>query len=508
MKFITRLEKNKNTWIMLFILIFFFLLRFPSLFEPYWYGDEGVYQAVGMAIKDNRLLYKDIWDNKPPLIYVIYSIFNSDQFAVRTVSLIFGLLSVFIFFLLAQKLFQDSKESKIHIFATIVFTILFGLPLIEGNIANAENFMLLPILLAALLILNIKDKLMHKTSRNQKPPFPYLIPNTYYIILFLAGLLLGIAFLFKVVAVFDFAALLAFIAIIYLPQRPKIANIKQLSRQIALFPIGFFIPLFVATLFFLVSGGFKDFLHGAFIQNIVYVAYGNKFIIPQGLLILKLILLSAFIFYIFKIRKALSPTTTFILVLFAFSLFNAFFSQRPYGHYLLVLAPSFSLMLGLILWDKKYKKAEAILLLVATLIIFNYFSFFQKSISYYQNFIDFITNKKSVSEYQAFFDRQTPIDYEVALFLKSKINNNDSIFVWGNNPQLYKIVGVVPVSKYVTSYHTINYKEGAVDIVQTLQKTNPRFIVITSNPEAIPFSLFNYSAGIRIGNVVIYERVL
>jgi len=492
-------EKNKNAWIVLLILFFFFLFRFPSLFEPYWYGDEGVYQAVGMAIKDNRLLYRDIWDNKPPLIYLLYSIFNSDQFAVRTVSLIFGLISVFMFFFLAKKLFTGKGEAKIYFFSTIVFALLFGLPVIEANIANAENFMLLPILLAVFLI--------YKTSHNQKFPPPYLIPNTYYIILFLAGLLLGIAFLFKVVAVFDFAALFTFTSIIYLPQKPKIINILQQVRQIAIFPVGFFIPLLLACLFFLFRGGFKDFFQAIFIQNISYVAYGNDLLIPQGLLLLKLIILSSFIFYIFKIRKTLSSTATFILVWFAFSLFNALFSQRPYGHYLLVLAPSFSLMLGLILWDKKYKKAEAALLLVATILIFNKFNFFQKPISYYQNFIDFITYKKSVSEYQAFFDRQTPVDYEVALFLKSKINNNDSIFVWGNNPQLYKIVGVAPLTKYITAYHTLNYKEG-VSVAQTLQNINSRFIVITSNPESMPFSLSNYSSGIRIQNVVIYERLL
>jgi len=66
-----------------------------------------------------------------------------------------------------------------------------------------------------------------------------------------------------------------------------------------------------------------------------------------------------------------------------------FFSQRPYTHYLLVLIPSLSLMVGLIFFEKKYKKIIALVLLLALLIIVNGFGVpaFNKSIRYYQNFI-------------------------------------------------------------------------------------------------------------------------
>ena len=167
----------------------FFLLRLPSLFEPYWYGDEGIYQVIGMAINNGSLLYKDIWDNKPPLLYLLYALFNSDQFAVRLVSLIFGLFSIFVFFFLSKKLFPPSSGgSKIVYFLTSsIFALLLGLPILEGNIANAENFMLLPILIAALLVV--------------KADYLSSIPK---VSLFFAGILLGLAFLFKIVAIFDF----------------------------------------------------------------------------------------------------------------------------------------------------------------------------------------------------------------------------------------------------------------------------------------------------------------
>src|SRR3989338_9380197 len=134
------------------VLSIFSILRFPSLFEPYWYGDEGIYQAIGIAINNGQPLYKDIWDNKPPLLYLIYSFLNSDQFATKSASLISGLLSVLLFFFLAKKLFDSKSGAKVYLLTTTIFALIFGLPIIEGNIANAENFMLLPIILAAILI--------------------------------------------------------------------------------------------------------------------------------------------------------------------------------------------------------------------------------------------------------------------------------------------------------------------------------------------------------------------
>ena len=51
-------------WIILFLM--FLILRIPSLFEPYWYGDEGIYLVLGQAIRKGVTLYSHIHDNKPP----------------------------------------------------------------------------------------------------------------------------------------------------------------------------------------------------------------------------------------------------------------------------------------------------------------------------------------------------------------------------------------------------------------------------------------------------------
>ncbi|MEK7549067.1 MAG: glycosyltransferase family 39 protein, partial [Patescibacteria group bacterium] len=376
------------------------------------------------------------WDNKPPLLYIVYAIFNGDQFYVRALSLIFGLFSVTAFYFLAKKLFGENKEqSKIAMWSAGIFAFLFAIPFMEGNIANSENFMLLLIIFSGFLILS--EKLNPK-------------------ILLISGLILGIAFLFKIVAIFDFTAFAVFIIIskIDLPKRDllNLNLLKKIFNLLAPFVLGFAIPILI-TAFFFIGPQFKYFFQATFLQNVGYVGWGNKLIIPQGYMILKLILLAGFTTYLLIKKDKFSKTLLFIIIWFAFSLFNTFFSQRPYTHYLLVLLPSFSLLVGLFLFEKKYKPQLAVFFIISLIFICLGFKFSGKTLSYYQNFASFIIGSKSVREYREFFDRRTPIDYEIATYIKSKTSTEDEIFIWGNNAQIYKMTDKLPPGRYAVTYH-------------------------------------------------------
>ena len=76
MKFFKKI--NKHYLILGLILFTTFILRFPSLFEPFWYGDEGIFAAVARNLNLGGTLYQTAWDNKPPAIYLTYAaIFKS-----------------------------------------------------------------------------------------------------------------------------------------------------------------------------------------------------------------------------------------------------------------------------------------------------------------------------------------------------------------------------------------------------------------------------------------------
>jgi len=493
MKILAKLEKSFDSWFLIIISLVFFLLRLPSLFEPDWYGDEGIYQVLGIAIRAGRLLYRDIFDNKPPLLYLLYSLVSSDQFLVRSISLVFGLVSVWIFFYLSKRLFNNPRISYI---STALFAVLFGLPLIEGNIANAENFMLPLNILAGFLVLKSLDT----KKINQK-----------YMILFSAGLVLGISFLFKIVAVFDFTAFFAFLFFVnYSKKLLEIFKLKNLIIEIKnLLPlmIGFAIPIVITALYFTLNHALSNFLTATLFSNVGYVGSGNKLIIPQGFLILKLILLGVFSLFIFYKRKVFENSFMFVSLWLAFSLFDAYFSQRPYTHYVLILLPALCLMFGLFMLNKNFSKLAGILTIVSFIAILLSFSFYIKTVFYYTNFISFVIDGTHVTSYQKFFDASTPRDYEIVSYINSHANPKDNIFIWGNNAQVYYSTNKLPPGKYTVAYHITGYKDGYSNTLKGLQLSKPRFIVVMPNVSAYPFSLSNYIQSMNIDNVIIYEKI-
>ncbi len=480
MLLLKRLEKSQNFWFLFFTSVFFFLLRLPSLFEPYWYGDEGIYQALGIGINNGRILYRDIFDNKPPFLYYLYSIFESDQFLVRLASLIFGIVSVILFFYLAKKLLDSKKAIYI---STLVFATAFGLPLIEGNIANAENFMLLFNLLAAFLVLKAIE-----TKANMK-------------LLFVAGIAISISFLFKIVAIFDLAAFSIFL-FFYLDKDPK----KLFSKVYPLI-LGFLIPVLGVTLYFFVNSAFAFFIKAAFSNNVGYVGYGNKFIIPQGLLYLKLAVIGILVFLLYKKRDVIEKKQVFVYLWIFFAMFSALFAQRPYTHYVLVTIPALSLLLGITLNKGKNFIFNISLLLISLFLLATNFSYYIKTIYYYPNYISFILGNKSVYDYQRFFDRNTPNDYLLAAFLNANSKKTDNVFIWGNNAQVYKMTEKLPPGRYTVAYHINGYKDGFDNTLENINKIKPKFIVIMKNVYPYPFSLINYRQRINIDKIDIYERI-
>lgn len=503
LKLIDKIEKSKTFWFLLSIFVIFFLLRLPSVIEPDWYGDEGIYQVLGRAIASGHLLYTQAWDNKPPLLYLTYALFNGDLYSVRFFSLIVGLLTTGLFFALSQTLFKNLKTS---IITTSVFTVFFATPLIEGNIANAENFMLLPIITAALIIYKIA------TNQNRK-----LFTIRYSLLA--AGLLLGIALLFKIVAVFDFAAFFLFVIILNFPfskislhKKWKIEHgkFKHVLLASCFMLLGFILPFVITIIYFTFTKTLLDFVQAVFFGNIGYVGYGNALIIPQGLLIIKLLILAGIVYLLLTNRTKLSHPTIFILLWVSLSLFNAFFSQRPYTHYLLVLIPSFCLLLGLVVNTKQQleqRKLLALLLLVIAIIFTTFRTYnIKKTFLYYQNAFLFMTNQKSVPAYQAFFDAKTPRDYALASYIKMNSKSHDPLFIWGDSAQIYALSDTMPVNKYTVAYHIRQSKSAIQATQKAINTISPKFVIILADAPNFPFRLNGYITKFALDGAIIYEK--
>lgn len=493
---IAKFEKRQDIWILIIFLSIFILFRIPSLVEPYWYGDEGIYEVIGQALNNGRLLYRDIWDNKPPLLYIYYAIFNGDQFSVRFLSMIFGLASIVAFFFLSSGLFSLRIAVLV---STFLFTVLFGIPILEGNIANAENFMILSTILAFIFIYPHKQK-----------------KNYHYI---LGGLLISISFLTKIVGIFDFFAILVFMIFVKFYESRSLLlffkhfawsfykkNFIEFYKKELFFILSFISPIIFVSLFFVFNGAFYDYIQAVFFQNIGYVGYGNFFFFPLGFLGFKLFLVFLTLVVVFYYKERLSYCGLLIYVWIIFSLFNAFFSQRAYTHYLLVLLAPLSLLVGFIVDQVKMRIENIAVFLVILVIILNYFHPSQKAFSYYKNYFDFVFAEKSVVSYQSFFDRITPRDYRLADFISSFPSKKDSVFLWSDSGQIYALSNRLPIGRYIVAYHILYDNKGIEKLENQITDARPIYIITTKDTLPISKILQSYRLKYMIDSARIYER--
>ena len=454
-----KLKKIFRRYWPVLILGLFFFLRLPSLFEPFTYGDEGIYLALGQALRAGQVFYRDIHDNKPPMLYLVAALTN-EFWLYRMFYFLWSLVTIWVFVKLAQKLFGKNKPAVI--LATFVFAFLTNLHTFEGNIANAENLMMLPTIGAFYLILKNRSW-------------------------FWSGALLSLATLFKIPAGFDFAAFLVFGFLV-----AKKKECLKLFHRAAMAVIGFAGPLFITFVYYANQGALTPYLKAAFFQNIPYLAswagtQAQGWGLPWPLIIRGLLaLLTVVILFIF--RKKVSSTVCLVITWFTFSLFAALLSSRPYPHYLVQVLPALSLSWGLVLSRKKEKIVPLILslILLASSCLFHFWH--NHNWPYYQNFYQFAFNQKNKQEYWAWFGDQTQSLYDTAAFLQTHTTPNEQIFIWGTRPSIYALAHRLPVGRYTTSYHIIDF-DGYQETIAALQQNPPRYIIVTGE-ENRPFPTF------------------
>ena len=303
----------------MFYAILFFLLRLPSLFEPYWYGDEGIYLALGQALRHGLLLFQQIHDNKPPTLYYLAALAQT-VFGFRLLLFLVMIPTIYFFYRLAKNFLSPSLAK----YSTLLFLVLTSIPLLEGNIANAEVFMLLPTILAVYIF--------YKYSSFSGLPAKALVS---------IGLLLGFAFTIKVPVAFE-AVFLGLWLLIF--QKSKIKNLF-------IFSLSFLVPIFTYLVYFAIRGALQPFLFAALLQNFGYlsswstgsqqaaVASGGLF--GRGIILL---IIWAFSFFLYH-RQIISKNLFFLSAWFAAALFGALLSGRPYPHYLIQVLPPLCLLL-------------------------------------------------------------------------------------------------------------------------------------------------------------------
>jgi hypothetical protein len=443
-------------------IVFFIILRLPSLFEGVWYGDEGIYAAVAQGMHQGKSLYTEVWDHKPPLLEWIYYFSSFWGWSVGLVlvklsSLIFGIFEIV--FLGRILKFITEKPYVINL-ALIIFAILNGSSVIEANIANAEVFFILFNILIFYLLL-------------RKARAEYI------------GLVLFLAFMIKPQSFIEGGFMVVIFFLIELLEK------KLNWRRYLTIAASFALPVLVYVLILVFQNRFAQFFDAVFIQNFAYVGDYKEVWNIIGLAInpkLVRIGLAITVFLgtlLLFVRKKINRTTVVIVNLLNIEMLLAFVGGRNYPHYITQTLPGWTLLCGLLV-NKIYKrirphiKITSVAITGITLVWLLGFGIYwphdekpgyQRPAYYYSAFIEHVLKKGETS---------VPIwpDTGVAKRLTSfadyfnkKYSSYKSYYIYTEPAWIIALIDMKATNKYSVWYHLGFSKERMTEAVEAKNKS-------------------------------------
>ena len=448
---------KKHYLIFALILFAIFLFRLPSLYEPFWYGDEGIFAAVANNLNQGGVLYQTAWDNKPPMIYLTYAaifkLFDVSMFSLRLTTVVVVLATATVIYEIAKKVLGENRA----LVATFIFGFLTSLRIVEGNLALTEIFMILPISLAMLLIIFRKIDALS---------------------LFVAGILFAVASLYKQVGALEAIALGIFLLLIS-------KDFGEFIKKGLVLSLGFILPFALTIGYFASKNLISDYIFAAYTYYRIYLGESPKYALLINLL--KFLPIAAVIIYgLFKKGKNTASNFHLILLWTAFSFLGSYFSGRTYGHYLVQAAAPVSLLLASISLKINFSKVSIVfalfffipLIFLTKLLFTDFLSGGPiNQLKYWQNFIEFSSSQKNINSYNDFFDSNVNSIMGIADFLKSKNAFGKNVYIWGDYPWLYAIAHLQNPTRYVTSFHVFGVPTGKEEVISALEYNLPEFII-------------------------------
>ncbi|HZU13604.1 MAG TPA: glycosyltransferase family 39 protein [Chloroflexota bacterium] len=395
--------------------------RAPSFFDPPWVNDEGTYFAVAQAVDHGYRLYAGIWENKPPAIYLLYALvyhwLGASLPAVRVVAAAAALL-VTAGLTISARSWLGSRAPVAALLAGLVL----GVPFLEGTTANAEIFLIACTTWAVVLALREHAAL--------------------------AGFLMGVAILFKVVALFDAAALGLFLLL-----QPSLS-----VRRPASYVIGLAIPIAIVVGWAAQAGVLAALARDALVYDLGYVAHANGGPVPW-LLLLKLTILAGL--------TAVLIARPFPVLWLAWSAAGALWSGRPFGHYFLQVVPALSIVVVMALphtgdtarFLRRWFVALPALFVLAAgasalagwmLAVAGHDSIAARRLQWYANAVRLGVGQETYAQYSAEVDDH--VERNIALAAGVRRMPAGPLLVWGNVPWVYVLSGRLPATPYTSAY--------------------------------------------------------
>lgn len=448
------------------ILAVTFLVRVPFLTEPFE-TDQGIYSYIAWGWQHGKALYRDLVDNKPPLVFafyrVIFKLFGNSVKDIHLAYSLLALLTTLIFYGLARLIF----EPKIALLATFLYGLFSGGALIAGSFANAENLMVFFI---------ISGFYCFWRAYEEKKNFLFVF----------AGIFIGLAAMTKQSGLFEGLGISLFLYFVGKGNN----NRAILLKKIGLVWLGIGIVFGFIWVYLLSLGVEKDFIqatvrYGLFYsraaglqQSAVNFFHALKWTPRENFPLWALGGLG--IILAFRKKQVLS---LFLVIWMIFAFLGVAVSGRFYHQYFIQVIPPLVLVATYTLqnlfwlgeWKKK-KRLFGLLILIATVIFF-----LGAQWNYYFKYIpdeSLIHRRGNLVRPQLV--RATG---QLVSYIRERTKPDDYIYIWGLWPEIYCLS-----QRYASSKYAFLASRGIMikwfkslaqeQVLQDTMKNKPKYFII------------------------------
>ncbi len=435
------------------------VLRLPLLHLPLE-RDEGAYATVATLWQHGAVPYRDAWDHKPPLIYLLYRLLPlggaTTAWTLRTWGTGYFMLGLLLVYWIGRRLWDRPTATV----AMLLYAVAGSAFVLQGVVLNTEQALVVPALAALWCLLRWIEVGRWQTA-------------TWF------GVCLAAVALIKPTAV---PLLVPLLLLGWRPRQPLLASIVALMGGAAVVIVPF-------ALYFLLQGAWPAMLFALITYNARYLRVSQGQLSTGELLNmaapfapLALVALGGVALSLPTGRR-LDGQTRQRLALVGWTLafaIAALASLRAYVHYYYPMLPGLALLTApTLLWLVRQPHGPGLLqrlahwttplALTAVLLV--------PLVTGNLRVAAQTPAQQSVALYSD--DGQLFADAEqVAAYIQAHSAPNTRLFVWAAEPEIYVLAQRQPASRYVYDYPLVLFPELGGGLQTELQRTPPAMVVV------------------------------
>ena len=479
------------------------LLRIPSFLEPHWYTDEAGYVTTARALLQGKVLYSQIWTNKPPLqiwtVAAVIHFLGTSEAALHVLTFLTGLLTLLAIAYAADRLLGRRRA----VIALVLAAIMLGTPLLDAELILPESLLIAPMAWAGALLLTR----VAAPDARRWPLWPVAV-----------GALVAAGIAYQQTALADTCA---FGLILAMVGRSTWRRVAVYAGTVVAITAAWLIPAVVTA--------------GAGKVTYALVGYWVQFTQGQGQAAIPMVTRAIVVLVVLTLvvsgtwlRRRDQDVSWALWVWAAVALLVPALAGQPYPHYLLpslvptALALS-SLGLRLPAGVRSSRRLAGAALLVATglalvgaaptgldwppaLAVGNH-SF----ATYYFGAVSTLTRGQSLTTYQDQFDYRVSEDSEVAAWIRAHGLEGTSAVVWSADVWLYDLDNLqllLPTPPIYNDEHLLGY-DGPV--AQRVAELEPALVItdggsVANWPEITSVLAIGYTQVNQAGSEVVWLR--